>query len=385
MAAQQEDPVVTTSGIQRLALGGEMRARTEYRDPRSPMTNLNSDSTAFGRALIHLDADINDQISAKIELQESVNGAGNASGDTLHQAYAQLRDIFGWFDFQGGRFEMNYGKQRMISVNDWDQFRFAWDGARFTYEDDEEVFDVDVFLTKAVAGQGAAHNDVHFHGIYGGWNLDSVRVEGYVLHRDDSVAMLEDYTVGALVTGDVDNINWDAEGAVQFGDHWNLDANGFAFAASATIALENGLDIGGGISYASGDDNPTDGDDGTFRQLFHYNHAYLGYADVVVWQNVLDIHANATYAIDENWDLTGAVHLLTRADDMDAIYTGMGATGVVGAAGESAIGTEIDAGIQGRVTDNVGVWAGAAQFFAGDGIVNNDDMFWLFAQVAISF
>ncbi|KAA3608314.1 MAG: hypothetical protein DWQ01_14800 [Planctomycetota bacterium] len=379
----QDGVVLTTSGVDRLALGGELRGRTEVRDPARPTTNVGSRHDNFGRFRVHLDARINDNVDAFLQLQESVNGGGSPSADTLHQGYANLYALFNTFDFQGGRFEMAYGNERMISADDWSQTGNAFDGARLIYAGDP--FQVDFFVTQAVAGQGAAHADVQFQGLYARYNGSPVTVDAYVLRRDDSVLRFDDLTFGALARGDYEGLIWDLEAAFQTGDHGRLDAAGFAFAANAAWTFDQGFSLGAGWDYASGDDDPTDSDDGTFRQLFHYNHTHLGWADIVLWQNVHDFHFDAVFPFDDNWTVEGSLHWLMLAEDRDALYSGMGSAGVATVAGEDAIGTEVDLGLRGQINPNVEIFVGGAQFMAGDGIRANDDQFWVFGQLRIIF
>ena len=52
--------------------------------------------------------------------------------------------------------------------------------------------------------------------------------------------------------------------------------------------------IGYGYVWASGDDDPNDGDNETFSHLYPTQHATMGYIDFHSWQNIRDHQAHLT-------------------------------------------------------------------------------------------
>jgi hypothetical protein len=98
-------------------------------------------------------------------------------------------------------------------------------------------------------------------------------------------------TLGTRLKADPKKLNgWEYEGefAFQTGQVSDLDLTAFA------------AHVGGGYNfkcpwsprlfaeynYASGDDNPTDGDIETFQNLFPSNHPPYGFMDLFCWQNL---------------------------------------------------------------------------------------------------
>ena len=67
-----ETLVVSDLGIDRLAVGGQIRGRAEYRSPRTPMMFANSDSTNTLRARVHVDAQIDEMVRGFFEFQAAV-------------------------------------------------------------------------------------------------------------------------------------------------------------------------------------------------------------------------------------------------------------------------------------------------------------------------
>lgn len=378
-----QGPVVHAPGIDSLELGGQLRFRWEDRDHIPPVKNAPSDHMNLGRGRVHLKATVDEVWDAFVQFQESIGGLGSPSADTVHQLYGRYAG-FDELVLQAGRFEMLYGNQRMISPLDWSNTGRAWDGVRVQFGRDE--WSLDGFFTQPVLGQGATNADTDFAGLYGSWQGEPVQIDLYALRRRDPVAAIEDMTIGGLVEGDLaDNLTFDVELAVQSGDHGVLDAGGTALAAGIDWTFEGGATVGLGYELASGDDNPGDGNDDTFLPLFNFDHYYQGHQDIVVWRNVQDIIIRGSLPVDEGWKLIGAIHLLSRAEGTDALYTGMGGRGAVAKGTDEAIGTEVDVSLKGKLTDQVALWTGVSQFLAGDGIRNGEDQLWLFVQIVFNF
>jgi len=377
--------VTTAAGIDKLELGGQIRLRAETRDTFPPVKGAPSMSTQLGRFRLHLDTQVDEMVGGYLELQDSVTSLGNASTNSLHQAYIHLDDLMGQFEVQGGRFEMLYGLQRMISPLDWSNFGRAWDGGRLIWRRGD--VQVDAFITQPVVGQGAPikQNNNDFRGIYGQWKGDPVKVDVYALNRRVPMQGFDDYTLGALVRGTQDIFTWNAEGATQTGDHGPLNAGGYALAASVDAHFKGGYTFGAGYDYASGDSNSKDGNDDTFRRLFNFDHAYQGLADIVVWQNLEDIHVHGAVQLNPDWTADVALHWLSLAETRGGLFTGLGAAGAVASGTSDSLGTEVDAGVKGKLGKSFGLYVGGAGFFADNGIRNSDDQFWFFIQGQLDF
>lgn len=380
--------VFSDASLDSLTIGGQLRVRAETWDPRPPVKGAGSSGPSQIRGRIHLDARVNENIMGFVELQESVITYGSASTDTLHQAYGVFMGIADTADVQGGRFEMLYGNQRMVSPLDWSVTGRAWDGARVIVMPGD-TFRLDFFGTSPVVGQGGSPGE-SFYGFYGEWLPElEFSADGYVLKRRNPNRLLDDYTIGALVEGDHDLVTWSAEAAFQVGEHGpsnaELDATGFAVALRGDVDVGGGVLLGAGVEYASGDGDPNDGDDGTFRRLFNFDHSYQGYADIVVWQNLIDFVLRSSVPVAEDWRVTGDVHFLRLADKTDALYTGIGAPGAVASGTSRNIGTEIDLALKGQVSDSLGIWTGVSYTFIGSGVANGNDQIWAFVQGVLEF
>ena len=203
-----------------------------------------------------------------------------------------------------GRTDLKYGAQRLISPLDWANTRRTFQGGVISQGHD--VGTVDVFVTKPVNKRtydlDHSDNSRWFSGIYSNFELDdgagidvyglsyNETTTGKATAGDGSGGTFDIYTVGARAFMDEGGFDAEAEVAQQFGQFAGDDVDAAMFTARSGYTFEDttytprvGLDL----DWASGDDDPTDGDKGTFNQLFPLGHRWLGFADIVGRQNVL--------------------------------------------------------------------------------------------------
>ncbi|HEX9793365.1 MAG TPA: alginate export family protein [Planctomycetota bacterium] len=381
---EPDGAVLRAPGLESLELGGQLRLRFESRDPAPPTTAGRSMSNGSARIRLHLDAVLDDTFGAFVQFQESIASQGSVSMSSVRQAVGRARGLAdGRLDLEAGRMELNYGMQRMISPLDWSQTGRAWDGGRAIFREGE--IRADLFWTQAVQNQGAPYGGVDFGGVYAQWAGDPITVDVYALRRRDEMIGVSDTTLGALLRGAYDGWNWHAEGASQSGDHGPLDAGGYAVAAGIEHVFRCGSRLGARYELASGDADPTDGQDDTFRLLFDFGHAYQGHADIVRWQNLQDIVVTASVPAGGGFDVHSDLHLLSLHERADALYPGAGAAGATASGSASDLGTEVDVYVKGPLGDSVAMWAGVSQFFAGDALAAGDDQTWIFVQGVLSF
>ena len=105
-----------------------------------------------------------------------------------------------------------------------------------------------------------------------------------------------------------------------------------------------------GVNAASGDDDSTDRDHGTFFNQLPTNHLYHGFADHLAFQNLLDSFVQLRLFPRDGLTVDLFVHRFSLMHDEDGRYFGTGAFnrsafgfGVQPSQGLHNIGTEIDA------------------------------------------
>lgn len=263
----------------------------------------------------------------------------------------------GKFWMRGGRQELLYGNQRLISPLDWSNTRRTFDGAKVFYRSGD--WDVDGFWTRPVPfAQHLVtpwefdHPDPsqEFYGLYATRkNLGSVTADAYFLRYagSDAVSSFGYSTLGSRLEGHVEQWLWEVEGAYQFGN----------FASAAQDAGCYTLGLGRKLAelpcqpvfwtyydWASGDRNPLDGVHGTFNQLFPLGHKYFGYMDLVGRQNIEDLNLQLTLTPAKNVEFMIWHHIFKLQQARDGLYD---ATGRIiridptGAAGQD-VGEELD-------------------------------------------
>lgn len=387
LAAQDEARglVVTNSGIESLTLGGELRARTEAKDPGAPASNAGGYHQNSIRARLSADAKVDEYLRAFVQLQHAVMTAGDASATDLHQGYLHLDQLLGDYELQLGRFEQMYGEGRMVAPDDWRVRPNAFDGVlgRGQYRN----LQLNLFLTEAVSGQGARNSRTDFYGVYGVWDWDDFLLDTYVLRKNSPSGPDRDikaYGVRAHGTA-FERLDWSAEAILEDGrDIGNRDLYAQGYVLNFAYALDGGHHVGLEWSYATGDDTPGNGEVETFRPLFMDTHTWNGIADVVTWSNLIDLAARYWLDWNERWSFHAELHHFSKQAEEDAIYPIPGGPAIA-STGSGNIGAELDLYAIGNLTENVYVGAGAAYFAAGGAIADSEDLLYGYLQIGIRF
>ena len=346
----------------------------------------------------------------------------------LHQAWIGLGDAKQFpLTAKVGRQELNYGDERLIGAFDWNNLGRVFDAAKLRFEN-PDVW-VDGFASRVVLandGQFNVPNDYDwFSGGYASTRtlLPWQETQLYLLARNTAAgsptattgspqaggpAKRDIYTPGLRVKslpGKFAGWDYDAELAGQWGNFYDttllrtLDHQAFAAHVGGGYTWTKPVStphVGLEYNYASGDGNSTDGNHGTFENLFPTNHKFYGYMDFVSWQNIHNPRVSASVKPIKGLTVTGDYHLFWLADTADNFYSVAGAprrTGGYGinAANSSFVGSEIDL----IATYAVKQWAvlqgGYGHFFRGDYVkqslaaTGSKDADWLYIQAVLNF
>ncbi|MGR3178206.1 MAG: alginate export family protein, partial [Candidatus Anammoxibacter sp.] len=292
-------------------------------------------------------------------------------------------------------------------------------------------FWVDVFATQldedfVDAGRGGEDEDKIFTGIYGhlDWQKGHV-AEPYILYRrskgtttspDGILASLrasgrtneERTTLGIHVHGklaSIPGLQYAGEFAAQFGTingdgvrNLNIE-DAYGGYAQVSYTKENWNwkpQIGYAFHFASGDDDPTDGDIGTFDQIYPLAHAYLGYIDFQGWQNVISHQFSLSVKPIRNMLAKIDFHLFAQENEDDAWYGvggapngGFSSAAINAVNADDEIGQEIDITLKYKLFDRLNVTAGYSHFFAGnliDDVTGDDDgADWFYFMTSVKF
>src|SRR5687767_7509893 len=408
-----------------LSLGGQARYRYELFDNFNFGAPGQQDGNGFhlGRIMGHADAHFGPNFRGFLQLI-AAGADGRHPGERpgidennfdVHQAFVDVKLPLDdkLLTLRGGRQNLLYGAQRLISPLDWTNTRRTFDGGKASLAL-SKTHTLDAFWVNPVVvdeGNFDKSNDDDFAGIYDTIGLPGVlegagsKLELYALYLDKQSATFaagsggeERYTVGSRFFTNPKPWDFDVEAAYQFGDFDGGDISawmaatevGYTFAGAALAPrLYCGLDV------ASGDDDPADGDLQTFNQLFPLGHAYFGYIDVIGRQNVIDAHPGVELTLAKEkrhlkrLALRGDYHLFWRYSDADALYGVGGGIQRAGAGSDAAfIGSELDVLINWQIDRHTSVYVGYSHFFAGDFIEESgpgEDIDFVYAAVTYTF
>lgn len=272
---------------------------------------------------------------------------------------------------------MKYGSQHLISPLGWSNTYRNFEGVKLYYRSAD--WDIDGFWTKPV--NGAAGNNFRptnfdhpdssreFSGIYSTYKgFDNATLDVYWLLLDEDIDKGnrldgERHTIGARYTGKriakdhygnaVGTLVFELEGAYQFGDDEtflgasNEDIQAGMVHTSLSYTFNQACwapTIKGVFYWASGDDNPGDGENQNFNPLFPLGHAYWGIIDNLNGSNLLDYSLQASIKPTDKLKVVSAVHWFRKAEAASPIFNVAGAPfpGGVTSTNDTDIGTEFD-------------------------------------------
>jgi hypothetical protein len=403
---------LTPDGMVYLSLGGQIRERAEYFHNFlfGDSTPHASDAYLLSRFRLSADLHVTDYFRAFVEGRSSwatdrdlAGGATSAfeSKFTLQNAFADVRIPFGEtanLTVRGGRFEMIYGSQRMISSADFTNVPRTFDGGLGILQ--VGPWTVTPFWTIPVVPEVDITN-FPFHrarphqslfGIFATnaredyppfplqpppprtpFNLDLYwfGVNNAVATFNGTSGREERHTLGGRTWGEIGQtgLDYEVEGAGQFG---TVGSHAIA-AGMVTTVLGYTLPVSQlaprvylEFDYASGDGSPG-GTVGTYNQLFANTHIYLGYIDYIGRQNIVSGSGGVSVTPVRNLTVALQHYFFWRASDRDALYNKAGGVLRPGTTTtERYVGAETDLLASYSVTRHILGYAGYSHFFPGD-------------------
>jgi len=331
------------------------------------------------------------------------------TGTDLKQGWFEAGNLLGSkASLRAGRQVLAYGDHRLIGDLDWSTYGRSFDAALFSRTFSRTKVDVfgsrviergattvvpgvdnddqDLFGVYAVTPKALHHSDLD---VYALWLRDLLDSPGELAGQSGNTGFL---TAGARIVGAKGALDWGAEGALQ---HGRVAGDRLGALAGHARAGWNLLDskwkprFGLEYDFATGDEDPADGDRESFQTLFPTNHKHYGILDLRAWQNMQGIRAGVRCNPHEK--LTVEVDLWRHYlfDSDDAWYAASGAVIRPGAAGASEfLGTELDAVLTWRSSERFSIALGGAQFWDG-GFVRDTggggDTFWAYVRFLVTF
>lgn len=377
------------------SFGGQVRLRLEsWRNFGASKSELADDDFLLSRFRFHNDTHVGENLRFFTEgisaLSTNPNfrnmGALDVNTFDLQQAFFDLKVPLAQetaFTLRGGRQELLFGKQRLVSPLDWSNTRRTWDGFKGTLNI-PGGWSVNGFWTQFVSpNQKYDFNDADaqapFWGVYATGPIGLVpdmNADVYYLglDRQDSLAGKtgdERHTAGGRLFGKVGKtgFDYDFEGAYQWGARpGDVDVSAFMIGSEFGYNLADfpgAPRVFAGFDYGSGDSDPTDGKFQTFSQLFPLGHAYLGFIDIVGRQNIEAYTVGTSFTPAQKFTMLVQGHAFRLADDASPLFNaGGGAVG--GQAGTKDVGYELDLLLTHQYDAHTQVTVGYSHLFAGD-------------------
>jgi len=311
---------------------------------------------------------------------------------------------------RAGRQELLYGAQRLISPLDWANTRRTFDGAKLWSTGKD--WSLDGFWTRPVPFEQHVNNDHNFDNPdqsreFGGAYFTSRHfvdhtVDAYYLRLAEFDATgtaanpfdFDYHTLGGRCMSKWGAWLFEIEGGGQFGDAGDFDhIAGFLTVGAGHEWAEAKWKPVVWVYYdwASGDEDPTDGEHGTFNQLYPLGHKYFGYMDLVARQNIRSLNILLTAEPCPKVKVQAWCYAFWLDERRDSLYNAAGTpirTSLTGAAGNE-VGREIDLLLTLLPTERTELTFGYSHFFAGDfiertnpaGVSGDADFFYTQATV----
>ncbi len=391
------------------------RYRFEHRD-NFDFNDAVDDQDGFHLFRTRLNVDLNEfeSIRAFLQLQDARIGDSDFSNKTpfeddldIRQLYLDLKNLFGGnLTFRIGRQELSYGDERLIGGFNWSNVAQSFDAVKAIYQRDR--LQVDFFASRRVLIDSNSFNewdrDDDFYGVYATFSRwEQQRLELYYLYRDTETAIafgpnvgsgkLQESTIGLRFGGNRSaGFDYAAEAAFQFGDFGAQDIEAYALIVEAGYRIPGqwAPRIGFGVEWASGDEDPSDGERNTFDNLFPTNHKFYGYMDRASLQNLLNVHLIGTIKPRDNLSVQLDLHHLQLDETSDSLYNaGRRAVRTASFPGVSdQIGREVDLLVKYGVNKHLKLLGGYSHFFADDFLEatgSGDDGDFIYLQTTLSF
>ncbi len=379
-------------GSARFSFGLEHRTRLEVWDNKflGGGASLTNGFTLF-RHRVWMEADLHKHVRVFGMFQDAhKDGDTQAQGRThedradLLEGYLDLRKLFGQdLTLRVGRQPLVYGRQRLVGSFEWSNPGRRFDALKLMWKSSDQSWTADAFASKVVEVDAIHSNEMHsseeFYGLYAtNTSLKPLGFDLYALQRSNEIKGkdLEITTLGfrAYGKGLFGGLDYEVEAAGQLGqtvagvieqDHRAAAAHaeiGWTFSPAWKPRLM------AEVNYASGDEDPTDGENQTFNNLFPTNHLHYGYADFFSWSNQLSLAVGFEVQPLTGISVWSKAYVFRLVEAKDAWRNAGGVVLARDPAGRSGrdVGFEFDVGTTVHVNRHLNVELGYALFDGGE-------------------
>ncbi|MEE9442103.1 MAG: alginate export family protein [candidate division Zixibacteria bacterium] len=384
---------------------GQIRLREEL-DFKSFAAERHGKTFADLRTRVGLKFEPTDKALAYIQFQDSRRLGDPSSGDLsatdnvdLHQAYFELHQvIWEWLYLKAGRFEVNYGNQRVFGAVGWHNVGRSWEGGITSIR--PENAQIDLFWLKKMEMNSENYNrDFDIVGIYGMFKKYNLDLFGfYELDADSNnyyQQKLKRFNVGGYYHRSMENIYFTLQGNFQFGEMPQGTLPDTTLVQDISAFMLNGelgynfegkgkVYAGVGIDYTSGDDGADSTKFKAYANDYYTGHKFRGYMDYFVpspEHGLIDAMFRVKGSPAPDWWLGCDFHYFKAAQN----YLSKSASPTL----TSNIGFEVDLTVKTKVISGATLSGGMSLFIADEyytfaGPDRNTGM-WLYTMTTIDF
>jgi hypothetical protein len=326
----------------------EPRLRIEMTDNWDlDSATIDTESKALTRVRIHIDSGRwHELVNYRIDLQDSQEVFAEASDERdsldFRQAFALIRPRRAVWGLRLGRMELDFGSGALLGADWHDNLDHSFDGVRFTVADSWSRLEprpwcwrVDAFAAKPVIISGDLnedHEDITVAGVYyGDRRAFPLCAEGIFVvtasDRDnfagelgglgDEVFVTLGGTVSAERFGRARGVSAAADAAFQVGHRAQDEHRAYMFSLESSYVFPTPWQVRlrGGVSFASGDDDPADGRSGTFLPPSPGDlREKLGLLELVSLSNVLVAGVGISFGPVEDFRIGADLRWLSVAE-----------------------------------------------------------------------
>lgn len=389
-----------------LSLGGYVRMRMEAETNRNfGSRDPTQDTFLLYREVLHADLHYRrlfrvflEGADARVADRDLPQAPGMENTFDLNQLFmdAKVLGEEGPLTLRVGRQELAYGRERILSRLDWANQSRRFDGVKLLYK--SPVLDIDAFWTKPVFFANEPYSnpwhthidenmnrkidhfreEQNFYGLYSTYKgiVDHVvdlyflglNDRGIFVNANNRPGDLDVYTIGARFAGKSGDIDYDVEGAGQWGKWDGDDVKAWMVGSEAGYTFKSvpmTPRLGVGFDYATGDDSPRDNTHGTFNQLYPLGHAHLGYIDLVARQNVIAPSLSLSFKPHKRVTTRVAWYHFWLDSNLDALYNSNAIPIRRNATGSSGndVGDELDVTVSWQIDVHSSVLIGWSHFW----------------------
>ncbi len=274
---------------------------------------------------------------------------------------------------RGGRQELLYGSQRLISPLDWANTRRTFDGAKIYYQGDD--WSLDGFWVQPIFAEpqslDSPDGTQEFYALW--WSYRGIPDELVDLYWIGYADYDAPFAAASTFKFQTAGLHWkrqrdqwlaEFEGGYQFGEFGDLSHSAGFFTIGVGRELPNlpwNPVLWVYFDWASGDDTIGNG----FNQLFPLGHKYLGFMDFFARTNIEDFNVLLETAPAEKWKCIVWWHVFNLQNGSDVPYRINGLPYTETPGGSQYLGQELDLLAIWNQTPRMSWLFGYSHFFTG--------------------